>query len=153
MHLLYTRKDSEINESTLEQMTPDRDQMAQVYRALRDAQREVGAGFFTASNADVAMRASKSGREVSQDSVKCAIEVFRELGLIETHSAYTSGEVVRSVHVVSDACKVELSDSVRYREGLAERAVFQDFKAAALNEPAASLEQHVQRPILPGCAV
>jgi len=42
---------------------------------------------------------------------------------------------------------------VRYREGLAERAVFQDFKAAALNEPAASLEQHVQRPILPGCAV
>ena len=153
VHLLYTRKDSEINESMLEEMTPDRDQMAQVYRALRDAQRETGSGFFTASNADVAMRASKSGHEVSQDSVKCAIEVFRELGLIETHSAYTSGEVVRSVHVVSDACKVELSDSVRYREGLAERAVFQDFKAAALNEPATSLEQHVQRPILPGCAV
>ena len=153
VHLLYTRKDAEVNEAILSEMTPDRDQMAQVYRALRDAQREAGEGFFTASNADVAARASKRGREVTQDSAKCAIAVFRELGLVETRAAYTSGEVVRSVHVVSGADKVELSDSVRYREGLAERAIFQDFKAAALRQSAEALEQHVQKPILPGCVV
>lgn len=153
VHLLYTRKDIEVNEAILSEMTPDRDQMAQVYRALRDAQREAGSGFFTASNADVAARASSRGRAVSQDSAKCAIAVFRELGLIETRSAFTSGEMVRSVHVVSDACKVDLADSVRYREGLAEQAVFKEFKDVALREPASSLELRVQRPILPGCAV
>ena len=153
VHLLYTRKDAEVNESILADMTPDRDQMAQVYRTLREAQREAGEGFFTASNADVAKRASAHGHEVSHDAAKCAIAVFRELGLVETRSIYTSGEQVRSVHVVSNACKVDLADSVRYREGLAEREIFQEFKTLALRESVSSLEQRIQRPILPGCAV
>ena len=153
VHLLYSRKDAEINEAILTEMTPDRACMAQVYRALRDAQREAGDEFFTASNADIASRASRLGGEVAQDSVKCAIAVFRELGLVETRAAYTSGEVTRSVHVVSGADKVDLADSVRYREGLEEQAIFRDFKDKALGESAGSLQLHVQRPILPACAV
>ena len=134
-------------------MTPDRDQMARVYRALRAAQREAGDGFFTASNADVAARASQGGNEVSQDSAKCAIAVFRELGLVETRAAYTSGEITRLVHVVSGAEKVELSDSVRYREGLEEQAIFQEFKTKALQEDSNALQLHIQRPIVPACVV
>ncbi len=153
VHLLYTRKDAEVNEGILADMTPDRDRMAQLYRVLRDAQKQAGEGFFTASNVDVAERASKPGSTVSQDSATCAIAVFRELGLVETRTAYTSGEVTRSVRVVSGAQKVELESSVRYREGLDEQAVFQTFKQWALREPAATLEQQVQRPILPGCAM
>ena len=153
IHLLYSRKDAEINEAILNDMTPDRDQMARVYRALRAAQREAGDGFFTASNADVAARASQGGNEVSQDSAKCAIAVFRELGLVETRAAYTSGEITRLVHVVSGAEKVELSDSVRYREGLEEQAIFQEFKTKALQEDSNALQLHIQRPIVPACVV
>ena len=152
VHLLYTRKDAMVNEAILAEMTPDRDRMAGLYRALRDLQREVGDGFFTASNADVAARASRRGNEVSQDSAMCAIAVFRELGLIETRTTYASGEVTRLVHVVPDASKVELESSVRYREGLDEQAIFQRFKNWALNETAEVLQQQIQRPILPGCA-
>lgn len=151
IHLLYTRKDADINESILSEMTPDRDSMAQVYRTLRDAQKKAEGGFFTASNADVAARAAQRGREVAPESVACAIAVFRELGLIETHTAFTSGEVTRSVRVVAGASKVELESSVRYREGLDEQAVFRDFKQWALNESAETLEERVRRPILPAC--
>ena len=153
VHLLYARKDAEVNEGILAEMTPDRDCMARVYRALRDAQKQAGDGFFTASNVDVAERASRHGGEVSQESATCAIAVFRELGLVETRTAYTSGEVTRSVHVVPDAAKVELETSVRYREGLDEQAIFQAFKNWALHESAETLQQQVQRPILPGCVM
>ena len=153
VHLLYTRKDAEVNEGILAGMTPDRDCMAQVYRALRDAQKQAGEGFFTASNVDVAERASSHGGPVSQESAACAIAVFRELGLIGTRTAYTSGEVTRMVHVVPDASKVELEASVRYREGLDEQAIFQTFKHWALQEPTDTLQRQIQRPILPGCAM
>ena len=153
VHLLYTRKDALVNEEILAEATPDRDRMAQVYRALRDAQRQTGEGFFTASNVDVAKRASKRGSVVSQESATCAIAVFRELGLVETRTAFTSGEVTRSVRVIPGAAKVELESSVRYREGLDEQAIFQSFKKWAINESAEVLQQQVQRPILPGCAL
>ena len=153
IHLLYNRKDASINEEILCEMTPDRDRMAQLYRALRDAQREAGGDFFTASNADVAERASKRGHEVSRDSATCAIAVFRELGLIETRSAFTSGEVTRSVRVIPGASKVELESSVRYREGLDDQAIFATFKRWALNESADVLQAQVQCPILPACAL
>ncbi len=153
IHLLYTPKDAGINEGILAETTPDRDRMAQVYRALRDAQKQAGDGFFTASNVEVAERASQHGAPVSQESATCAIAVFRELGLIETRTAFTSGEVTRSVHVIPQAAKVELETSVRYREGLDEQSIFSFFKQWALEESAETLEQHVQRPILPGCAL
>lgn len=153
VHLLYTAKDAEVNESILADTTPDRDRMAQLYRALRDAQKEAGDDFFVASNADVAERASKRGHEVSQDAAMCAIAVFRELGLIETRAAYTSGDVTRLVHVIPGASKVELESSVRYREGLDEREVFRYFKKWALDETAEVLQKQVQCPILPGCAL
>ena len=78
--------------------------------------------------------------------------MFRELGLIETHTAYTSGDVVRSVRVVPDADKVELSNSVRYLEGLDEQSVFQYFKKWALYEDVTTLQQQIQRPLLPACS-
>ena len=153
VHLLYSRKDAEVNEGILAEMTPDRDRMAQVYRALRDAQKQAGDGFFTAGNADVADRASQPGSVVSQESASCAIAVFRELGLIETRTAYTSGEITRSVRVVPNAEKVDLENSVRYREGLDEQSIFQYFKRWALEETIDTLQQQVQRPILPGCVM
>lgn len=153
VHLLYTRRDAQVNERILAEATPDRNRMAQVYRALRDAQKSLGDGFFMVNNADIAARASRGGCEVSQEEISCAIAVFRELGLIETRTAFTWGEITRSVRMVSGASKVELENSVRYREGLDEQAIFQHFKELALNEPVDALQKRIQRPILPGCAM
>ena len=150
VHVLYARKDAAINEGILTDSTPDRNRMAQIYRALRDAQAEVGEdAFITLTDIEIAERASKRGQVVSRDSVECAVAVFRELGLIETRTSYAAEEANRMIHIVPGADKV----SVRYREGLDEQAIFQTFKDWALNESADTLQQRVTRPILPACAV
>ena len=155
IHMLYAREDAAINEGILTGVTPSRDSLAQVYRVLRDAQRESGSpeGFVSLSDAEIAERASKRGKQVSRESVECAIAVFRELGLIETRATQVVDEARRLFRVVSGASKVELESSVRYREGLDEQAIFQTFKDWALFEPAESLQLRVTRPILPACAV
>lgn len=150
VHLLFGRKDVAINEGILGNMTPDRQRMVQIYKALRAAQGEAGPGlFFTTNNVEAAARASGLGKEVSPDSVECALAVFRELGLIEVRTEFTSGEVTRQVRMVPGADKVELESSVRYREGLDEQAIFGEFKAWALRESAEALRKRIIRPILP----
>ena len=153
IHLLYNAADAEVNDTILCEATPDRARMVQVYRTLRDAQGKSAEPFFMTTLVDIAERASKGGLTISQDSASCALAVFRELGLIETRGAYASGETARLVRVIPEAGKVELESSVRYREGLDEQAVFQNFKEWALKENADVLQSQIQKPILPGCAV
>ena len=88
---------------------------------------------------------------MSPASVECAIAVFRELGLVETRTAFAAGEENRSVRVVPNSNRVELTDSVRYREGLDEQAIFTSFKQWILSERAENLQARIQRPILPAC--
>ncbi len=149
IHLLYGRGDCTINEGILREATPDRDCMAQVYRQLRTQQRESAEPFFPLSADELATRASSMLMPVSKASVDCGVAVFRELGLIETHTAYADGVRVRSVRVREDSSKVELTDSVRYREGLEERENFQLFRQWALDTDAASVRVRVISPILP----
>ena len=153
VHMLFARGDAAINENILTDATPDRARMIQVYRALRDIQEENGDGFVQISDAELASRASKRGQEVPRDSVACAVAVFRELGLVETRTTYSADEANRLIRVVPGADKVELESSVRYREGLDEQAIFQDFKDWALHATADDLQQRISRPILPACAV
>ena len=150
MHLLFGRADAGINERILHDSTPDHDVLAQVYRRLRAVQRMSGSPFFTLGNAELAALASSRACQVSPTSVACGVAVFRELGLIETHVAYASGEVTRSIHVNDTESKVELTDSVRYREGLGERDIFDAFKDWAMHCDRASLHVRVSRPIVPG---
>lgn len=149
IHLLFGRNDCSINENILRDMTPDHDCLAQVYRCLRTLQRDNGACFFAMSNADLAQHASNELFKVSASSAACGVAVFRELGLIETHTAYASGEAARSIRVVDGADKVELTDSVRYREGLGERAIFHEFRDWAMKMPSEELRGRISRPILP----
>ena len=153
VHLLYDRKDAAVNEGLLFQATPDRSRMVQVYRALRDEQARSQGDYFATNVLDLAQLASKKGSDVAQDSVLCALSVFRELGLIETRAVSMDGEMTRMIRVVPEADRVELANSVRYREGLDDQAIFQDFKQWALQEKAETLQQRVQKPILPACAV
>ena len=150
IHLLFGRDDAGINQHILLESTPDHDAMACVYRELRAMQAQAGERPFTASNADIANACNQrlgAGR-ISEASVACGVAVFRELGLIETRST-EGGDRLRAIHVVNTESKVELTDSVRYREGLDEMDVFQAFCQWALGSNEQELRTRVCAPILP----
>lgn len=149
IHLLFGRADAGINERILRDMTPDHDCLAQVYRCLRRLQRESEAEFFTLDNAGLAAAASTQAFPVSVASAACGVAVFRELGLIETRTTHGGDGLVRSIHVIETQDKVELTDSVRYREGLGERAIFHAFRDWAMKSDSDSLHTQISRPILP----
>ena len=152
VHLLFGREDQSINDVLLSDMTPSRECMAQVYRKLRDIQRKSGTMFFNITDADLATRASTNLFPVKPAAATCAVAVFRELGLIEAHASYGPDGLVRAIHVRETDSKVELVDSVRYREGLDERAIFHDFRMWAMGSSAEELQGRVTHPILPADA-
>ena len=117
--------------------------MACVYRELRAMQAQAGERPFTASNADIANACNQrlgAGR-ISEASVACGVAVFRELGLIETRST-EGGDRLRAIHVVNTESKVELTDSVRYREGLPHRH-------SELRRPRQEMEYSLRRAAVP----
>ena len=153
IHLLFGRADKQVNEAILRNQTPGREVMAQVYRTLRARQRAVGSTPFEAVAAALAAEASAApGRiAVSPEAVQCGIAVFRELDLLRIASRDAAADAGRYVYVPDSASKVELSDSVRYREGLDELEVFERFSDWVLNASADALRRTIIRPILPGC--
>lgn len=149
VHLLYGNADVALNEGILADLTPDHDVMAQVYRRLRALQREAAGEFFAITGEELAAAASQALRAVSVSAATCGVTVFRELGLIETRVSYENGRQTLAVHVNEDAAKVNLVDSVRYREGLDERDGFAAFREWALGSSLPSLAVRVSHPIVP----
>ncbi|MEI2998799.1 MAG: helicase-related protein [Senegalimassilia faecalis] len=152
VHLLFSRNDCALNERILADMTPCHDSLAQVYRKLRDMQRASDTLFFTTSDAELAKNVSTDIFPVNTSSVTCAVAVFRELGLIEAHAMFGPDGLVRSIHVKDTQSKVQLTDSVRYREGLDEREIFHTFRDWVMRSNAADLQRRVSHPILPSDA-
>ncbi|MCI9262594.1 single-stranded-DNA-specific exonuclease RecJ [uncultured Adlercreutzia sp.] len=149
VHLLYGRSDVSLNERILAEETPDHDVMAQVYRRLRALQRQAPNDYFPVAEMDLAQLASDAFRAVSPSAAACGVAVFRELGLIETRTVYEAGRPVLWVRVREGAAKVELTDSVRYREGLDERSIFGGFRDWALGSDAQGLIVRLSHPIVP----
>ncbi|MCL2827083.1 MAG: DEAD/DEAH box helicase, partial [Eggerthellaceae bacterium] len=150
IHLLFGRTDAGINERILADTTPDHDCMAQIYRELRRLQKESAERSFALDNAELAELASSNKRfAVSPASAACGIAVFRELGLVETEMSYASGETRRLIHVVDTATKVELTDSIRYCEGLGEHEVFFAFRDWVMQSDEGQLKGRISKAILP----
>ena len=153
VHLLFSRNDCALNERILADMTPCHDSLAQVYRKLRAMQRASDTLFFTTSDAELAKNVSTDIFPVNTASVTCAVAVFRELGLIEAHAMFGPDGLVRSIHAKDTQDKVQLTDSVRYREGMDEREIFHAFRDWVMRSNAADLQKRVSHPILPTTAV
>ncbi|MBQ9022239.1 MAG: single-stranded-DNA-specific exonuclease RecJ [Eggerthellaceae bacterium] len=150
VHALFDEADAQINEGVLKEATPDHDTLAQVYRELRRSQAAQAGAPFAASNADVAQRCSERDAKhpVSPTSVECAVTVFRELGLIETRPG-EAPDRVRNIRMLETESKVELTDSVRYREGLNEIEISKDFRNWMRSSNADALHKRIIAPILP----
>lgn len=149
IHLLFNYKDGNINERILYDTTPDHDSMAQIYRTLRTAQRQAGTYYFELDDSSFAAQSSTELCPITAPAVACGVAVFRELGLIEAHSEGFGLQMKRSVHVAESANKVDLADSVRYREGLDEQRIFRSFRNWILDAAPQDIVMRVSRPILP----
>lgn len=147
VHLLFGKKDGRLNELILSAGAPGREEMAACYLALKEEQQACGEGF-EMTNAELAARvaARMRGSGVNDKAASTAIGVFRELGLVTTegHGPY------RRITVVAPApAKLELTQSVRYAEGLREIEEFELFRQWALGASPLDLLARVNQPILP----
>lgn len=150
VHLLFGKADKELNTAVLDDMAPDHDSMAQIYRSLRATQRGNGTEYFSLSYETAAQDATRLlGSELTADQVKFGLSVFRELGLIKTRSQDNDDAGDVNVYVVDYKGKVELSDSVRYREGMGERDAFATFADWVLACTADQLQDRIRHPLLP----
>lgn len=146
IHLLFGGKDGRINDLILASLAPSRDDMAALYRVLRDIQLAEGSGF-EITNAEVAERVKRVRRQSALDErgVSTALGIFRELGFVadEGYGAY------RRLTFMPSSEKVELDSSVRYAEGKDEIEQFDSFRSWVLAAEADDLLARFNRPILP----
>lgn len=149
VHLLYGRADVSINEGILEDMTPCRDIMAQIYRRMKALQAQHPGQTVSVAASELARLASDDARLVSPQAARCGISVFTELGLIESTRSFQGGFEVHGFRVRESASKVELTDSVRYREGLDELAGFKQFCEWAMMCDMRGLACRITHPITP----
>ena len=151
IHLLFGRNDGSINQSILHEMTPTHDNMAQIYRELRRQQKASEERFYAFAFDQLARSVTSlfPTFSVSIDQTRSGVAVFEELGLVETRTEQVDNNTHHFIHVVDYKGKVELIDSVRYREGVDEIASFDRFKDWVLSCSAEELECCVQKPLMP----
>jgi len=146
VHLLFGGRDARINEKILSSLAPSREDMAALYRVLREAHAAEGPGF-ELTNAELAdkCRALRRSFGLDERGVSSALGILRDLGFVtgEGHGSY------RRLTFVPSTAKVDLQSSLRYAEGLDEIEEFRTFKLWALAADAEELLARFNRPILP----
>ncbi|MCD8199432.1 MAG: DEAD/DEAH box helicase, partial [Coriobacteriaceae bacterium] len=150
IHLLYSYGDARINENILASSAPTRDALAALYHVLSEKGKDAalqGDDSFTCTNAALAEAAGQvdARAKLDESAVSTGISVFRELGFLQTQGHSVS----RSIRMVEGPDHMDLSESVRYREGCEEIEEFDSFKTWALSASADDLLSRFNRPILP----
>ena len=151
IHLLFSKGDGSVNQSILYDLTPSHDDMAQIYRELRRQQRQSAEEFYAFALDALAKSATSlfPTFTISTTQTRSSIAVFEELGLVKTRTE-VHDEVTRYyLHVVDYKGKVDLIESVRYREGMDEIDSFSRFEEWIMKQPADELERRIQKPLLP----
>lgn len=151
IHLLYSSRDARINERLLDAAAPQRDELVTLYRALqtmaRRRQGQTGDRRISASDVDISQMclAIDARTPVEERAVPCALAIFEELGFL-TISGFDGD---RSIEMVQNPGKVDLSQSIRYLEGIRARVEFSAFRGWALSASAHDMLANVNRPITP----
>lgn len=147
VHLLFGEKDALINERILGSQAPSRDDLAALYRVLRELSQHQGDGF-EATNAELATGAQRLGGSLDERGVSSALGILRELGLVGGEGYGT----LRRLTIVPSTTKVELSSSLRYAEAQQEIDEFTQFKTWVMTSDEEELLARFNRPILPSNA-
>ena len=153
VHLLFGGADKRINERILEGSTPTRDLMVRLYQCLRKKQRGCSCSddYFEVDAQGlsdwVGCAAGRSA--LDPQAARCGVTVFGELGLLDIRTETDGDETRYYLRVPAAVEKVDLEDSVRYREGKEEREMFRGFSEWALSASADTLRKSIVRPISP----
>ncbi len=149
VHLLFGKQDVQVNTDLLNTVTPDHESMACIYRTLRALQYNHEGAFTLEIDEILQTVQALAGAVLQPTQIECGMMVFEELGLLKTQITQQDKERIRSVYVVDYKDKVELTDSVRYQEGMDEIDSFQGFKEWILKGSVEQLQQRIQHPLLP----
>ena len=151
IHLLYSERDARINERLLDAGAPEREALVTLYRALQTMWRHhrttTGEASFSASDLDIAHMclAIDARSPLDERAVPSGLGIFEELGFIVVHH----GADGRAIEVVEHPGHVDLTQSIRYLEGIHARLEFSEFKSWALGASARDMLDRINRPITP----
>ncbi|HEV3156017.1 MAG TPA: helicase-related protein [Candidatus Baltobacteraceae bacterium] len=140
IHLLYSEQDRRLNEYLIAKSAPTIETLRTLYRGLRGL---TSASMIRTTFEDIARTLELDN--VDGSTVGTAVHIFEEAGLVEM-GIDDDGRFIR---LLPAATRVDLTETARYAEGLAEREGFERFCELALKADAATLEQIVNRPIFP----
>jgi single-stranded-DNA-specific exonuclease len=140
IHLLYGEHDRGLNDYIIARTSPSLAVLRELYRGMR----ELASGDTLRLGYDDISRTLELDM-VGAETVSTATRIFAEAGLVETGTD-DDGRFIRFREV---AGKVDLTNTARYAEALAEREAFDRFCGLALTADAPTLQQIINRPIYP----
>ena len=151
IHLLYSARDARINEHLLDDQAPEREELVTLYRALQTMWRRhrgaTGEPRFSASDHDIASMclAIDTRAPLDERAVPGGLAIFEELGFVRLAGIEDS----RTIEMVEEPGRVDLTQSIRYLEGLHARMAFDAFRSWALGASARDMLHRINRPIVP----
>ena len=141
IHLLYGESDRRINDYIISKSAPTIGILRELYRAMLQMAGEERVLRMT--YADVARTLDLD--RVDDATVGVAVRIFADAGLAEI-GLDDDGRYVRFLRITE---KVDITQTSRYAEGLAERENFDNFCELALKGNVLDLERIINRPIYP----
>lgn len=145
IHMIFGERDRRLNEFILESAAPSREVLGKLYLYLREQALYMDPLNITNHQIQEAMQQAgfKSFRE---QTVSACLAIFEELGLLRREIEENKRYLYLAPRPPE---KLDLTDSVRYLEGLEEWEEFQEFADYVLTEEAASILSAVNKPIYP----
>jgi single-stranded-DNA-specific exonuclease len=140
IHLLFGDKDRRINDYILERAAPTSYTLRMLYLEMKML---ATTGTLRLPYSEIA--AILDIDKVDGSTVSAAVRIFEEVGLVKAGI----DDDGRFVTFLPARNKVDLTQSTRYVEGIAERENFQRFCGLVLNAHADVLENVINRPIYP----
>lgn len=144
IHLLYNRRDENLNMNLLKNTCPDRETLGKFYRMLKSL--VVNRTAIELTNSQLAeLAVSRKVAHVNDGAISHWLGIFEELGFLEREREGSR----RYITMHTDPDKVELEKSLRYQEAMAELEDYQKYLAVAFHHEQEYLLRAVNQPIFP----
>lgn len=145
IHLLFGKRDIELNQLILSNRAPSRDFVAAVYRILRRKADEHHTICLTNSElAQVIYQAFR--QEVREEGVSVCLKILEELKLL---SRERQGAARIITLLAPPEHKLDIACSMTYLEGIHEQALFDQFAQDLMQQPSSVLLEWFNRPVCP----
>lgn len=144
IHLLYGKEDQTAQEALLLPRAPERERLVKIYLVLERL--AGGAGVIRLSSERLQREFGLQGDMTGRSGIDHALQILAELGLLEEREE--DGQ--RLIQMLpKPKQKLDLSSSIRYNEGIADKNAFNGFSEAALRWSADMISERILRSVFP----